>query len=93
MTVLLVTVAGLAMFAVGIWVGVTAERQAQRAERRLQVKSDPRIGLIHDTEGSGHIWQVYYGNLLIWSHAAIEGPPPDALDLWNALARYLPVGE
>ena len=49
--------------------------------------------LIHDTGGSGHIWQVVVDDVVVWSHASIEGPTPDALDLWDALARYLPVTE
>ena len=49
------------------------------------------IWLLHDTGGTGHIWQVWSGNTMIWSHAAIEGPTPDALDLWEALARYVVV--
>jgi hypothetical protein len=49
------------------------------------------VWLMHDTSGSGHVWQVWSGNRLVWSHASIEGPTPDALDLWNALARYVVV--
>lgn len=47
------------------------------------------VWLVHDTGGSGHIWQVWVGNTMVWSHASIEGPVPDALDLWDALARYV----
>lgn len=51
------------------------------------------VWLLHDAQGSGHIWQVVVGRTIIWSHAAIEGPVPDALDLWNTLAKYVPVVE
>lgn len=51
------------------------------------------VWLLHDAGGSGHIWQVWIGNRMMWSHATIEGPVPDALDLWDHLAKHLPVRE
>lgn len=51
------------------------------------------VWLLHDALGSGHIWQVWVGRTMIWSHASIEGPASDALDLWDALAKYVPTSE
>jgi hypothetical protein len=59
--------------------------------RAVEPPSDS-VWLFHDAHGSGHIWQVLVGGRSIWSHAAIEGPVPDALDLWDALAKPRPRG-
>lgn len=54
-----------------------------------EMQARERVSLLHDAGGSGRIWQVWIDNMMVWSHAAIEGPVPDALDLWNTLAKYL----
>lgn len=52
-----------------------------------------QVSLIHDTAGSGHVWAVVIGDVVAWTYASIEGPMPDALELWNALAAHLPMYE
>jgi len=50
-----------------------------------------RVELLEDWSGSGVRWAVMINGVQIWTHNAIEGPPPDAIILWNRLAQYLPV--
>lgn len=61
---------------------VTLRRDAEIGRTAVSVQAD--------AGGRGRIWQVWSGNTMIWSHAAIEGPEPGALGLWSALADYVP---
>lgn len=48
------------------------------------------VSLSHSSAGSGHVWAVWIGDTAVWTYASIEGPMPDALEVWNALAGSLP---
>lgn len=43
------------------------------------------LSLTIDAGGSGLVWQVRMGNMIVWTHAAIEGPWPSAESLLRAL--------
>ena len=51
------------------------------------------VSLLRDAVGTSTVWGVMVGEGPAWSYASGDGPPPDALELWNALAEYLPMYE